>query len=368
MRRSELRNIDIADQCNHQMPAISEPAQVPSFFARYQPTIDRALRAELKRYDAPIVKTHRYHMGWADEEGEELEATQGKRLRPTMALLGADAVGGEPEFALPIATALELVHNFSLIHDDIEDRDEFRHHRPTIWVVWGDETAIVSGNSMLKIADRTTSALQAQGVSVDKSMQARRSITAAYMRMIEGQFLDIDFENRAKVSIKDYLAMIERKTGALIETSLYLGALVATNDETYSAVSEGLRNAGYEFGRLFQIRDDVLGVWGSDETGKPVCGDIYNKKKSLPAVHALNVSRGEASAEIRTIYQKPELDEHDIETVLGIMEEAGTFEFCNSMSKNHWSAAAAILDELDLDPDIRNDFCELGEFLVERSS
>ena len=307
-------------------------------------------------------------MGWADQDGEEIVATQGKRLRPTMALLGADAVDGDPSYALPVATALEFVHNFSLIHDDIEDRDRFRHHRPTVWVVWGDECAIVSGNSMLKIADRATRALLTLGVNDAKSMQARRSITEAYMRMIEGQFMDIDFENRSNVSVEAYLEMIERKTGALIETSLFLGALVAGEDESSAGVSEGLRSAGYEFGRLFQIRDDMLGVWGSDETGKPVCGDIYNKKKSLPAIHALNVTLGASSTEIQAIYQKPELDEHDVDRVLEIMMDNGTYEYCNLMSARHWSAAAAIIDELELNPSIRNDLFDLGEYLVERIS
>ena len=349
------------------MSTVADRADVPSFFARYQPSIDRALRAELKHYDSGICDTHRYHMGWADKDGEELAATQGKRLRPTMVLLGADAVDGDPRCALPVATALEFVHNFSLIHDDIEDRDRFRHHRPTIWVVWGDETAIVSGNSMLKIADRATSALLDLGVNAGKSMQVRRSITEAYLRMIEGQFMDIDFETRANVTVEAYLAMIERKTGALIETSIHLGALVAGNDDASIGVSAGLRDAGYEFGRLFQIRDDVLGVWGSDETGKPVCGDIYNKKKSLPAIHALNASQGNASAEIHAIYRKPELDERDVETVLEIMVDIGTYKYCDRMSAKHWSAAAAIIDELDLNPGIRDDLFELGEYLVERS-
>ena len=353
---------------NHHMSTVADRAKVPSFFARYQPSIDRALRAELENYDSDICDTHRYHMGWADEEGVEIVATQGKRLRPTMTLLGADAVDGDPGCAMPVATALEFVHNFSLIHDDIEDRDKFRHHRPTVWVVWGDESAIVSGNSMLKIADRAARALVALGVNFGKSMQAQRSITEAYMRMIEGQFMDIDFEKHANVSVEAYLAMIERKTGALIETSLYLGALVGGNDDSNVSVSDGLRDAGYEFGRLFQIRDDVLGVWGSDETGKPVCGDIYNKKKSLPAIHALNASQGNSSTEIQAIYQKPQLDDRDVDRVLEIMMENGTYEYCNLMSARHWSAAAAIIDELDLNPRIRNDLFELGEYLVERIS
>lgn len=350
------------------MPVVTDRANVPEFFARYQPMIDTALRAELARYASDIRTTHRYHMGWADKNGADIDATQGKRLRPAMVLLGADAVGGETRSVLPVATALEYVHNFSLIHDDIEDRDRFRHHRPTLWVVWGEETAIVSGNSMLKLADRSTRALCEIGVSLGVSLVAQQQIAQAYMRMIEGQYMDIAFEDRNTVSVDEYLSMIERKTGALIETSLYLGALVASNGNSNGRVPDGLRRAGYEFGRLFQIRDDILGVWGSDETGKPVCGDILNKKKSLPALHALNSSTGKAAAQMREIYNKEELDDCDVQSVLKIMDEAGTYEFCESMSAKHWAAASEIIDGLDIDERIRKDFFDLGEFLVERSS
>ncbi len=350
------------------MPTVAERTQLPAFFDRYQPVIDRALRAQLGGCTSELRNTHRYHMGWTDKNGANLVATEGKRLRPTMVLLGARAVDGEIQRALPVATALEYVHNFSLIHDDIEDRDRFRHHRPTIWVVWGDPTAIVSGNSMLKVADRCAKGLLDAGVSLDMSTAAQRLITEAYMRMIEGQYMDISFEARSDVSIEEYLAMIERKTGALIETSLYVGALVAGNSDTGCLVTEGLRKAGYQFGRLFQIRDDILGVWGSDETGKPVHGDIYNKKKSLPAVHAIDASGGVTSERIRSIYQKTELDGKDVEDVLQIMEDQGTYQFCEAMLTEHWSATAEILDALDLNADVRDDFIELGEFLVERSS
>ena len=344
----------------------TNPVQAPGFFARYQPTVDRALRTELKRYAIGVLDTHRYHMGWADSNGDVTRATQGKRLRPTMTLLGADAVQGDLKLAIPVAVALEYVHNFSLIHDDIEDRDRFRHHRPTVWVVWGEATGIVSGNSMLKIADRATRDLAALGVNTAMLVQVQRVIADAYLRMIEGQYLDIEFENRDIVSIDDYLAMIERKTGALIEASLYLGALVAGNGAPNDELSDGLRRAGYEFGRLFQIRDDMLGVWGTDETGKPVGGDIFNKKKALPAVHALNVAKGAASDRIHAIYRKPELDDEDVRDVLQIMDDCGTQEYCDTMSAQHWSAASSIIDDLDLNPEIRNDLNELGEFLVER--
>ena len=193
------------------MPIVADHASVPGFFARYQPMIDTALRKELGEYASDIRTTHRYHMGWADKNGADIDATQGKRLRPSMVLLGADAVDGETWSVIPIATALEYVHNFSLIHDDIEDRDRFRHHRPTLWVVWGEETAIVSGNSMLKLADRSTRALREIGVSLDLSLIAQQQIAQAYMRMIEGQYMDIAFEDRTIVSVDEYLSMIERK-------------------------------------------------------------------------------------------------------------------------------------------------------------
>ena len=350
------------------MHAVTEQSHLPTFFSRYQPVIDRALRAELGGCTSELDNTHRYHMGWADEDGADRVAMEGKRLRPTMVLLGANAVGGDVRIVLPIATALEYVHNFSLIHDDIEDRDRFRHHRPTIWAVWGDPTAILSGNSMLKVADRCARGLLNVGVGLEMCTAAQRLITEAYTQMIEGQFMDISFESRDVVSIDEYLTMIERKTGALIEISLYMGALIADNRYVGHWVHQGLRKAGYQFGRLFQIRDDILGVWGSNETGKPVCGDIYNKKKSLPVVHAIDVSRGAASERIRSIYQKPELDDNDVATVLEIMEDQNTYEFCNEMSSKHWATAIEIIDLLDIDNNIRNDFIELGEFLVGRSS
>ncbi len=350
------------------MPAIAERTQLPSFFARYQSVIDRALRAELLGYASEITATHRYHMGWADKDGSDLVATEGKRLRPTIALLGAEAVGGEIELALPAAIALEYIHNFSLVHDDIEDQDRFRHHRPTMWVVWGEPMAIVSGNSMLKVADRAARELLEFGVDLPTSIQAQRLIVEAYLSMIEGQYLDISFENRNEVTIDEYLTMIARKTGALIEVSLHVGGLVAGNGRSDERIADGLRRVGYQFGRLFQIRDDILGVWGSDETGKPVCGDIYNKKKSLPAVHALSSVRGAAANKIQSIYSKADLTGQDVETVLEIMDSIGTYQFCDSMSANHWLEAEKIIDELGLDPSVSSDFRELGDFLVERSA
>ncbi len=353
---------------NQVMPTLDQRTDLPAFFARYQPVIDIALRDALSGCTSSLEVTHRYHMGWADRHGIDLSAAEGKRLRPTMAMLGADAVGGDIRIALPVATALEYIHNFSLIHDDIEDQDRYRHHRPTIWVVWGESAAIVSGNSMLKIADRLLRVLIDLDVEVSTAVQAQRLVVEAYLRMIEGQYLDISFESRDDVTIDEYLLMIERKTGALIETSLHVGGLVGMNGKSRCQGTMGLRRLGYQFGRLFQIRDDILGVWGSDETGKPVWGDILNKKKSLPAIHALSNATGPSAKKIRAIYRQPELSEKDLQSVLEIMDAVGTYDFCKSITAQHWSAAETIIDELEFETCFEDDFRELGEFLVERIS
>lgn len=345
-----------------------KPTSLPSFFARYQEQIDTALRAELDGLDLPLYETHSYYMGWTDVDGSESESPAGKRLRPTLTLLAADAAGGHPERAMPVAVSLEYVHNFSLIHDDLEDQDRIRHHRPTVWAVWGEPTAIVSGNAMLKIADKAMQRLADHDIAPDVILEAQYSLTTNYLRMMEGQYLDIQFESLATVTVEQYLDMIERKTGALIETAVSLGSFVGRPggpDRTFSA---GLRSVGYELGRIFQIRDDILGVWGGQETGKPVGADIERKKKALPAVHALNMAEGAAKERITEIFAKDELVGSDVEDALQVMEDLDTQEYCQSLADERWLRARSVLQSLDLAGETASDIEELGEFLLVRTS
>ena len=346
----------------------TRPTGLPSFFARYQEPIDAALRAELATQRLPLYETHRYYMGWTDLDGKPSSAVGGKRFRPTLALLAADAAGGGTDRAMPVAVALEYVHNFSLIHDDLEDQDRVRHHRPTVWAVWGEATAIVSGNAMLKIADGAMERLLDAGVSVEVSLEAKRSLTANYLRMMEGQYLDIHFETVGTITVEQYLDMIERKTGALIETAIYLGSLVGRPTGPDHQFSENLRSVGYELGRVFQIRDDILGVWGGKETGKPVGADIQRKKKALPAVHALNAAQGAARERITEIFQKPELDETDVSDALQVMEDLGTERYCQSLADDRWRRAKGVIQSLTLAGETAKDLNELGEFLLVRTS
>jgi geranylgeranyl pyrophosphate synthase len=186
--------------------------------------------------------------------------------------------------------------------------------------------------------------------------------------MMEGQYLDIHFETVGTITVEQYLDMIERKTGALIETAIFLGSFVGRPPGPDHGFSEDLRSVGYELGRVFQIRDDILGVWGGKETGKPVGADIERKKKALPAVHALNAATGAARERITEIFKKPELDETDVSDALQVMEDLGTEQYCQSLANERWRRAKSVIQSLKLAGDIAKDLDELGEFLLVRTS
>jgi geranylgeranyl diphosphate synthase type I len=349
--------------------APSKSPSLPAFFTRYQGRIDEALRAELDGLEPDIYDIHRYYMGWQEIDGSDSNSMGGKRMRPTLALLAADAVGGDVERAIPIAVALEYVHNFSLIHDDLEDMDRVRHHRPTVWAVWGEPAAIVSGNAMLKIADAAAWKLRSAGVEESVALEAEAELTSHYLKMMEGQYLDISFETEESVSVEQYLDMIERKTGALIEASIYLGGLVAPRSGPDRQKATALKAIGYDLGRIFQIRDDVLGVWGGVETGKPVGADIKRKKKALPAVHALSSSAGATAERLRDIFRtEGDLDEEDVHVVLEEMDNLDTQNYCQTMAEDRWSDCQRMIESLDLSGTTADEFTDLGEFLLVRES
>lgn len=349
--------------------SVKQAPSLPGFFSRYQGRIDSALRAELVDLEPDIYDIHRYYMGWQEIDGSDSNSTGGKRMRPTLALLAADAVGGDLERATPIAVALEYVHNFSLIHDDLEDMDRVRHHRPTVWAVWGEPAAIVSGNAMLKIADTAAWKLRSVGVEDSVALEAEAVLTSHYLKMMEGQYLDISFETEESVSVDQYLDMIERKTGALIEASIYLGGLVAPRSGPDRQKAAALKAIGYDLGRIFQIRDDVLGVWGGVETGKPVGADIKRKKKALPAVHALSTSTGASADRLKEIFRNEgDLETEDVHVVLEVMEELGTQAYCQSMAEERWVDCKRMIESIELSGSTASEFAELGEFLLVRES
>lgn len=343
---------------------------LPSAFGRYREVLDAKLRALLTS-DLPagsrpeeLHRMLRYHLGWEDAEGCPLPSGGGKALRPTLCLLACEAAGGDWRKALPAAAALELVHNFSLIHDDIQDHDPQRRHRATVWSVWGEGQAINAGDALLALGGLAVLGLVAEGVSAVRVLEAARALHQATQEIVEGQALDLSFEKRLDVAEDAYLEMIEKKTGALFDCALRLGGLVGAADP---AVAEALGRCGRLLGVAFQMRDDMLGVWGAESrTGKPPAADIRNRKKSLPVVYVLARSEGAAAAELRRIYSQPRLSDADVSTVLGALESLEARAYCQRAAEERRERALEELAGAALVESSARELQQVADFLLER--
>lgn len=342
---------------------------MPDILSRYREAVDAGLRASLApgdREDGPVLDMLRYHMGWLDQEFKPVAASTGKGVRPALCLYACEAVGGDWHVAVPSAVSIELFHNFSLVHDDIQDGGTERHHRPTVWYVWGYSHGLNSGTALNMLANQALPKLARGILSPERLLGATRILTQAGMEMIEGQTLDMSFERTPRVSTTDYLVMIEKKTGALLEACLHMGASLGTEDER---LISAMRRFGHAIGRLFQVRDDMLGVWGESEaTGKPVASDLHRRKKSLPVVHALeHASLNASTKQFPAIYRnKDALTEADVAVLLSVLDELGTHRFCQQIAEAEAAAAMDALQGADLSAWAKQQGSELVEFLLKR--
>lgn len=338
----------------------------PPVFERYRAEIDAELRSALADQTLPMYDMMRYHLGWQDEHGHPRSGSGGKALRPTICLLACEAVGGDYHRALPAAVAMELVHNFSLIHDDIQDDDRERRHRPTVWSIWGKPQAINVGTAMRVLSSLTLLRLGEHDVPALKQLCVQRVLDESCLQMIEGQYLDISFESRLDITTDDYLEMIDRKTAALIGCSLELGALLGTDDKL---TIERFQRLGRNLGLAFQIRDDILGIWGDEGlTGKPQGNDIRRRKKSFPVVYLLESVAGETKKELVNIYSKESIEDDDMETVWRNLEALDAQNHCQWVAEQYCERALEEIAGLTLSLSARHDLEGLAHFLVERDS
>jgi geranylgeranyl diphosphate synthase, type I len=280
-----------------------------------------------------------YHLGLA-------AAVQGpgggKRMRPLMCVLVYEALAGDPQGMLPAAAALELLHNFTLIHDDIEDQDPRRHHRATVWSVWGVPQAINAGDGMYAVSRLAIQRLRRHGFPADRILDISALLDQTCVRVCEGQFLDISFETRTDVTADRYRAMAAKKTGALFSASAQGPAILATDD---AAVHERLARFGAEFGHAFQAHDDVQGIWGtSDRTGKVEMNDLVKKKKTLPVALAFERSTTKARMELDELFAPPEpLPAANVERIRALLDELGVRAVIEREIVEHRDAALDIL-------------------------
>ncbi|MBG7609369.1 MAG: polyprenyl synthetase family protein [Anaerolineae bacterium] len=252
----------------------------------YTPAIEEELKQAVARISGPqlseLQNMMRYHLGWIGP-GAGAKA-RGKRIRPILVLLTTAAAGGKWEKALPAAAGIELVHNFSLIHDDIEDNSPLRRGRPTLWKKWGIAQAVNAGDAMFSLAHLALMRME-NSSPLKVTLQATNVLRQACLTLTQGQYLDISYENRTDVSIEDYWPMVEGKTATLLATCTELGALIAEADEN---TRSAYRDFGRDLGLAFQALDDILGIWGeSEQIGKSTASDLVEGKKSLPILFAL---------------------------------------------------------------------------------
>ncbi|MFC4374568.1 polyprenyl synthetase family protein [Nocardia halotolerans] len=282
-----------------------------------------ALRAAVESLPESIRHIAGYHFGWWDPHGRPECADGGKALRPTLVLLAGKAVGAEISQTMPAAVAVELVHNFSLLHDDVMDRDTTRRHRATAWHQFGIGPAILAGDALVTLGFAGLAATGGRNADA-----ATRVLSAAVLSLVEGQTADMAFEQRSDVSVEECVSMVDRKTGALFGCSGALGALAGAAGPGAIA---GLQGFGNALGRAFQHADDLLGIWGDPAvTGKPAHSDLRNRKKSLPVVWALRSATPEAKALAEMYSRAEELSDADLVHAAELVESAGGRDWSRS--------------------------------------
>lgn len=292
-------------------------------------------------------------------------ATGGKRLRPTLTLIAAEAIvnggllnGDAIENALPAALALEIFHNFTLLHDDVMDRAEVRRGQPTVHIKWNDNTAILSGDQMLIEAYK-----QLALVPADKLPQVLKWFNEMATGICEGQQYDVDFEHMSQVSIDDYMMMIEKKTAVLIANALRTGGYIAG---ATPAQQEALYQFGLHIGLAFQIQDDILDVYGDSKTfGKAIGGDICCNKKTLLLLTAFEQADAESKAELLEWLMATDRNEEKIAAVTAIYDHLGVRETAETIMEQHTSLALTQLDKLPQNK-ATEQLRELAEQLVTR--
>ncbi|MCB9443539.1 MAG: polyprenyl synthetase family protein [Ardenticatenaceae bacterium] len=335
--------------------------ELTNYFQEMLPALEAEMRTVLRADGpppAPFYGMLQYHMGWLDADLQPANVNSGKRIRPIMCLLTCQAAGGNWRQALPAAAAIEILHNFSLIHDDVEDNSPTRRGRETVWKIWGVEQAINSGDAMFALAHLSLNRLIERGIASPVVVQALRRFDETCLALTQGQHDDMDFETRDQVSVDEYLAMITGKTAVLIAYSTEIGALVAGADP---ATVEHYAQFGRSLGLAFQVIDDILGIWGDEVlTGKSTATDITTKKKTLPVLYGLA-----QNAALRELYGR-EVDEGFVETAVTLLNQSGAREYARDKATAYSQSALSHLEATQAQGPAAAALQQLANMLLQR--
>lgn len=295
--------------------------------------IESELQRQIARLDQPYTQSFHeiltYHMGWTGE-GAGSEAT-GKRIRPLLLLLASAACGADWTPALPAAAAVELMHNFSLLHDDIQDNSPKRRGRPTAWVKWGMPLAINAGDALFVLSNQAMLDLM-PSYPAPTVLQTAVILNDACLDLTRGQFLDISYEQRSDLTLDDYWPMIAGKTASLLAACCQIGAILGNAD---SATQQAYRSFGHDLGLAFQVQDDILGIWGDETaTGKSIASDLVEGKKSLPVLYGLNQRRKFAAR-----WKLGPVTNNEVKEMADVLAREGGYDYAQGQAE-HWTRSA----------------------------
>ncbi len=289
----------------------------------------------------------------------------GKRLRPLMVILASRIAGGAEEIAIPAAAAIEVLHTFTLVHDDIIDRDDLRRGVPTVHKVWGTDTAIVAGDLLYAYAYRCLLRAVEMGVPQERVLKAVEYLTEGAIKVAEGQMLDMVFPRMENVTVDMYINMVEKKTAALFMASVAMGATLAgAGQELVSKLREAMRLAGI----AFQIRDDILGLVGDEKVlGKPVLSDLREGKRTILVIYALQKLSEEDRKKLLTVLGNRDASIDELREAAEIIKSVGAVEYADTLAEEYAEKARRIVASIESrDEEAKKLLADLVEYLVKR--
>jgi geranylgeranyl diphosphate synthase, type I len=335
--------------------APSAPRTVEEISTWSRAAVDPALRAAVATLPESMRPVAEYHFGWCDEDGNpDPDAVTGKADRPALAMLSAEGVGAPAAAAVPAAVAVELVHNFSLLRDDVIDGDLTRRHRATAWAVFGSSAAILAGDALLTLAFN---------VVKGHSEGAERMLSEAAQQLLDGRAADLAFEGRQRLAVGDCIRMSALKTGALLGCACAVGAAMGSRVEQVAP----MREFGELLGLALQFVDDLAGIWGDPAVnGKPAYSDLAHRKQSLPVVHALT-SRTPAGSELAEVYTHGELSTVELQRAAVLLEAAGSRRWAEQQADDLVTRALSRLPMAKLTQPGTAELSALAERMARRS-
>ena len=323
-------------------------------------SLEQLIREFISSRELPLYRMMSFQLGWVDENGEPSSIPTRPRVHGQFALAVANAMSGSSESTVPYAVSIELLHNFSLIHEDVEDGNTEHNGRPSVWWTWGPAQAINAGDGMHAMARMALFALTEKGESVDKVSAALKALDSAAVLMCEGEYVDITMQEQLALTTEKYLQMVGDRSGALFGASAQIAALACDKPE----LAEALFDYGRLVGAARQVSADYMLFWGDQELDPVQHGRLLTKKKNLPVVHAIETAPPSTKRELGDIYVQRVIDPAKIGKITELLDQSGSREFTLETLKRLVTEADAMHETVEIDQQAKQKLAELTRALA----